>query len=147
MPRGICAAYTCRPAPWSCRKTGSFMLHTPTSEATFSGMCALPLLLHIREGRIPRSPSSVSMAQPQLHYLIPQLFPLQWSPLCLKTRYMPRLPSGACSRGLRATKNVLVLLANCTLVIPKRAVRRQLHHANCFALLYLFILSPFSPNT
>lgn len=114
------------------------MLRTSTPKVTFSGMRAHMLLLHFQECTIPRSPSSASAALPQLGYLILRPFTLPWSHFCVKTRHKPRFPTRTCSGCLMAKKNVLVLHANCHLWSPKGAARRQLHRADCFALLFFF---------
>lgn len=54
----------------------------------------------------------------------------------MKTGYKARLPLRTCSGCLMAKNNVLVLHANWTLVIPKRAARQRPHHTDCFALAF-----------
>lgn len=120
--------------------------HTYVGSHIFGHVCTSTPFAHSRgqDSQVSQLSQCVPTATPLPD---PAAFPSAVEPLCLKTRYAPRLPSGTCSRCLRAKKrNVLVLHVNCTLVTPKRAVRRQLHHANCFAL-FIYLFGPLSLQT
>lgn len=120
------------------------MLHTSTLKARFWGMCAQTLLLHFQAYRIPRSPSSWGQCSPTTAPFL-QLFTLPWSRLYVKTSYRLRPPPGTCSGCLRAKKNVLVLHANCTLVIPKKS--SEATAPSCWLLCTSFFFPPLFLQT
>lgn len=139
-PRRTCAAYAHRPAPWTWRQPGKLTPHTSTPKATFSGMCAQTLPLHFEERRVPRSPSSVSAALPQLRPRSRSLChgaACVWKPV-IRAGSHQELAVGVFRQRKMSPFSMLIAC----LWSPKRAARRQLHHADCFALL-IFFSSPF----
>lgn len=123
MPRGICAVYTL-----------AGLHHGPKGRQACSCHTHLHWKPHFYFKILEVSLISC-FGLPQPHFPTPQPFTLQWSCLLVQTGYKARFSVGTCSGCLRAKNNVLVLHADWTLVIPKRAARQQPHHADCFTLV------------
>lgn len=99
-------------------------------ESPIFRMCVQMLLLPSEQPMIPKCPSPASAALPQLSYLsLPQTH------TCMKTDH--RLPPGASSGCLMAKNNILLLQANCTLVLPKNSSSIMLTALHYFSLPFV----------